>query len=122
MSRDDIADVAAAVLTDPSRDGSKLELTGPEAVTMAETAAALSAATGRSVTYHAETLDEAHDSRAAYDAAPFEIEGWVSTYLAIANGELSHVTDDVEQVAKHPPSGLLDYLLATLGRTTQPGA
>jgi len=110
VSRDDIADVAAAVLTDPAHDGSTLELTGPAAVTMEETAAALSHATGRPITYHAERLDEAYASRAKYDAAPFEIEGWVTTYLAIAKNELSNVTDSVALIAKHPPTSLLDYL------------
>lgn len=110
VSRDDIADVALAVLTDPAHDRSTLELTGPAAVTMDETAAALRRATGRPITYHDETIDEAYASRAKYDATPFEIEGWISTYLAIAKGELSNVTDTVEIVANHPPTNLLDYL------------
>lgn len=112
VSRDDIADVAAAVLTDRAHDGSTLELTGPVAVSMEEAAAALSDATGRPISYHDETLDEAYASRATYDAAPFEVEGWITTYLAIAKDELSMVTDTVELIAKHPAAGLRDYLAA----------
>lgn len=112
VARDDIADVAAVVLADSALDGSTLELTGPEAVTMAETAAVLSRASGRPIRYHHETVDEAYASRAAYGAVQYEVDGWVSSYLAIAKGELSAVTDTVGVIAKHPPISLLDYLAA----------
>lgn len=99
VSRDDIADVADVVLTDTAHEGSTLELTGPAAVSIADTAAALSQATGRQISYHDETLEEAYASRAAYGAPKYEVDGWVSTYLAIANGELRAVTDTVQLIA-----------------------
>lgn len=110
MARDDIADVAAVVLTDRAFDGSTLELTGPEAFTMAEAAAELSRATGRDIAYHAETVDEAFASRAHYGASQFEVDGWVTSYAAIAAGEMSTVADTVERVAGHPAVSLTEYL------------
>lgn len=105
--------MTAVVLTDPGHERSTLELTGPQAVTMAETAAALSSALGRPIRYESETVEQAYASRANYGAAPYEVDGWVSTYLAIANGELSTVTETVQEVTKHPPVGLLDHLKAS---------
>ena len=112
VARDDIADVAAAVLlADGDRhDGPSYDLTGPEALTMAEVAQRLSELAGRSISYHPETLEEAYASRASYGAPDWEVDGWVTTYVAIANGELEAVGGDVAAVAGHPPMGLDDFL------------
>jgi NAD(P)H dehydrogenase (quinone) len=111
VTRDDIADVAVAALLDgDSHDGRTYDLTGPEALTMAEVAAELSRAAGRAIGYHAETLEEAYASRAHYGAPAWEVTGWVTTYAAIANGELETVSGDVAAVAGHPPMGLTEFL------------
>lgn len=112
VARDDIADVAAAVLlADGDRhDGRSYDLTGPEALTMAEVAQRLSELAGRTITYHPETLEEAYASRASYGAPDWEVDGWVTTYVAIANGELEAVGGDVAAGAGHPPMGLDDFL------------
>ena len=104
VARDDIADVAVAVLLDEhgGHDGRTYDLTGPEALTMAEIAEELSRATGRTITYHAETLEEAYASRAHYGAPDWMVEGWVTTYTAIANGEVAAVSGDVAAVAGAP--------------------
>jgi NAD(P)H dehydrogenase (quinone) len=112
VARDDIADVAVAVLLDDGggHDGRAYDMTGPEALTMAEAADELSRAAGRTVTYHAETLEEAYASRAHYGAPDWEVAGWVTTYAAIANGDLGTVSGDVAAVAGHPPVGLREFL------------
>jgi NAD(P)H dehydrogenase (quinone) len=112
VARDDIADVAAAALLegDDRHDGRSYDLTGPEALTMAEAAQRLSELAGRTVTYHPETLEEAYASRASYGAPDWEVDGWVTTYVAIANGELEAVSGDVAAVAGHPPMALDDFL------------
>ncbi|HEY4727396.1 MAG TPA: SDR family oxidoreductase [Actinomycetes bacterium] len=112
VARDDIADVAAAVLLEGGdrHDGRSYDLTGPEALTMAEAAQRLSELAGRTITYHPETLEEAYASRASYGAPDWEVDGWVTTYVAIANGELEAVGGDVAAVAGHPPMGLDDFL------------
>lgn len=112
VTRDDIADVAVAVLLDDSggHDGRTYDMTGPEAFTMAEAAEELSRVTGRAITYHAETLEEAYASRAHYGAPDWEVAGWVTTYAAIANGDLEAVSGDVAAVAGHPPMSLAEFL------------
>jgi NAD(P)H dehydrogenase (quinone) len=112
VARDDIADVAVAVLLegDDRHDGRGYDLTGPEALTMAEVAERLSRLAGRAITYHPETLEEAYASRASYGAPGWEVDGWVTTYVAIANGELEAVSGDVAGVAGHPPMRLDDFL------------
>jgi NAD(P)H dehydrogenase (quinone) len=118
VARDDIADAAVAVLLgdgggDPGRhDGRGYDLTGPEALTLAEVAGELSRFAGRPITYQEETLEEAYASRASYGAPDWEVDGWVSTYTAIANGDLDRVGGDLEALAGHPPMRLADFLAA----------
>lgn len=111
VARADVADVAAAVLRDPTAHAGEIyELTGPEALTMTEVAERLTTALRREFRFENETPQEAYDSRrAAYPDTPdWEIEAWTSSYTAIADGVLADVTGDVERVTGHPPRSLED--------------
>jgi NAD(P)H dehydrogenase (quinone) len=111
VAQDDIADVASAVLRDPEpHRGRTYELTGPAALTLDEVAAVLTRHLGRPVRYVEETVEEAYRSRAVYGAENWQVDAWVSTYLAIRGGELERVTGDVERVAGHRPASLDDVL------------
>src|SRR6185312_3324096 len=113
VAQADIADVAVAVLTgDGAYDGRMLNLTGPMAVTMHEIADILSDHLGRRVFYVAETIEEADASRAGYGAPPWQVDAWVSTYTAIAAGELAGVSEDVAAVTGHPATSLAQVLAA----------
>jgi len=113
VAQADIADVAVAVLTsDGAYDGRTLNLTGPMAVTMHEIADILSDHLGRRVSYVAETIEEAYASRAGYGAPPWQVDAWVSTYTAIAAGELAEVSEDVAAVTGHPATSLAQVLAA----------
>lgn len=113
VARDDVAEVAARVLMSAQHSGMTYDLTGPSAFTLKEAAALMSEAWGRPVRYEAETLDEAYRSRECFGAAPWEVAGWVTSYAAIASGELSVVSSAVEDVTGHPPTGLAEYLATT---------
>lgn len=115
VARDDIADVAAAVLTTAGHDELTYELTGPESHTLTWAAGRLTEATGRLVEYVEETEEEAYASRAHFGAPDFEVEGWVSSYLAVRAGELDVVTDTVERLAGHPPQALPEFLARNPG-------
>ncbi len=111
VAQDDIADVAVAVLGRPDdHAGRTYDLTGPESRTLDELAATLTRLTRRPVTYVPETVEEAYASRASAGAPDWQVTAWVSTYLAIAAGELAEVTDDVPRLAGHPARSLEDLL------------
>jgi uncharacterized protein YbjT (DUF2867 family) len=109
-ARADVADVAVTVLLDPSHDGRTYDLTGPQSISLADVVAAVAAASGRALRYHEETLEEAYASRASYGAPRFEVDGWVSTYVAIAKGELERVSQDVPRLAGHAATSFEDFL------------
>jgi NAD(P)H dehydrogenase (quinone) len=113
VARDDIADVATALLlTEDTGEHSRrtYTLTGPQALTLAEVAAELSRASGRVIRYEAESLEQAYTSRAHYGAPDWEVEGWVTSYHAIAVGEMDLITADVADLSGHPPMSLREHL------------
>jgi uncharacterized protein YbjT (DUF2867 family) len=114
VSRDDLADVAAAVLLrdDDEFDGRALEVTGPQALTMAEAAQVLTEATGIPAEYRPQTVEEAWATRRPSGHPDWEIEGWVTSYLAIAAGELATVTDVVERLTGRPARSVTEHLRA----------
>ena len=111
VAQDDIAAAATAVLLDPAaHERRTYSLTGPEAITLAEAAATMSGLLGRPFSFHDETLEEAYASRAGYGAADWQVAAWVSTYTAIASGELAGVTGDVELLTGRRPRSLAELL------------
>ncbi|MGO4426446.1 SDR family NAD(P)-dependent oxidoreductase, partial [Streptomyces sp. MCAF7] len=75
-----------------------------------EAAAILSEQLGRTVTYQQETVEEAYASRASYGAPPWQLDAWVSTYTAIASGELNGVSNAVPRLTGHPATPLADVV------------
>ena len=110
VARDDVSEAAAAVLLDERHAGAAYELTGPEAITLDEAAEILTRVTGREVTYVRETLEEARASRAPSGAPDWEIEGWVTSYAAIAEGDLDVVSGAVAELTGHAPMALPEFL------------
>lgn len=112
VAQDDVAAVASAVLLSDQYDGGALDVTGPDRLTMRDVAGIVSEVTGRSIRYEPETIEEAYASRKSYGVASFEVDGWVSTYTAIASGELDVLSPAVRLVAGREPLSLRAVLAA----------
>lgn len=111
VARADVAATAAAILRDAgAHERLTWDLTGPQTLSFPEIAKILSQLQGRQVSYVDETLDEARASRAHYGAPDWELEAWITTYTAIAAGELDVVTDHVQQVTGNPPRSLREVV------------
>jgi NAD(P)H dehydrogenase (quinone) len=109
VARDDVADVVVELLLDPERRGA-FEVSGAESYSLAEAADRLGKAIGREVTYVDETMEEAWASRRPTGEPDWVIEGWITTYVAVANGELDEVTGTVEELTGHDPQRLEQFL------------
>lgn len=111
VSRADVAATAVAVLLDPpAHADAAYDLTGPEALSLHEVAEKISAVRGHPVRYLDESLDEAYASRAVYGAPRWQVDAWVSTYTAIASGDLACVSGDVEAVTGRPAQTFDEFL------------
>ncbi|MEU4810454.1 SDR family oxidoreductase [Nocardia fluminea] len=113
VTRADVADCAAAVLDSDAHHGETVDLTGPRAFTLRTATADMSEVLGRPFRYVEQTVEQAYASRAKYDAPAWEVDGWVSTYTSIAQGDLAQVTDAVAHLTGHPATDFRQFL-ATL--------
>ena len=66
--------------------------------------------TGRRLVFHDETIEEAYASRRRWPAEQWQYDAWVSTYTAIASGEVAPISDDVERVTGQAPMTLVELL------------
>ena len=105
----DIADVAAAALTDDTHIGELYELTGPRLLTFAQAAEEISNATGRDIPYVAVSLEE-HAAVAAEQGVPAEVIDLL-TYLfnEVLDGRNAHVTDGVQRALGRDPRDFRDF-------------
>lgn len=115
--RADVARCAVAVLADTvtgdrRHTGATYDLTGPQALTLAEIARIVTEETGQQITFHDESVEEAYSSRAPYGAPPWQLDAWVSTYTAIKVGELDVVTSAVADLTGTPAHSLREHLRA----------
>lgn len=112
VARGDVAAVAVAALLDEGLDGRDLQLTGPELLTLHEVAARVGEATGRELRYVPQSEPEAYDARRTGwpDAHAWQLDAWVSTYTAIADGSMAVASDDVREVLGRAPTALEDAL------------
>lgn len=111
VARADVARSALTVLREPALHmGRTYDLTGPEDISVAQAAEILTAGTGRTVTFHHETVEEAYASRACYGAPRWQEDAWVSTYTAIAAGELAGPTSAVHELTGQEPLALAEFL------------
>lgn len=116
VSQHDVAAVAAAVLSDlDAHAGRTYDLTGPNALTFDEVAEILTRVTGRPHRFQDETVEEARASRAHLGAEDWQMDAWISTYTAIAAGELATVSGDVEAVLGRPATSVEDALRRSAG-------
>lgn len=113
VAHDDVARTAAHILRDPVPHRARAyRLTGPEALGFDEVARIISEVQGRRVEYHEETVEEAYASRQAWNPPDWQADAWVSTYTAIAAGELDVVSPDIEAVTGTAPMGFREFLAA----------
>jgi len=97
----DIADVAAATLTQAGHEGATYTLTGPAAVTHAEMATALGAALGREITF-IDVPPEAFADSLHGILPPWQVEGLLEDYAHYRRGEAAMVSTAVAEVTGHP--------------------
>jgi len=106
----DIAEAAAAVLTQPAAHaGAVFTLTGGEALTDAQMAAQIGRATGREVVYVDVPEQVAVDSMSRTGFPPQLIDWLMSLNHAIKQGWAAGLTDDVRRLTGHPPRSFADF-------------
>lgn len=101
----DIAEVAAVVLTEPGHEHAAYALTGPEPVTHAQIATALTAALGREVSF-ADVSPEAFAASLKGILPPWQVDGLLEDYAHYRRGEASAVSAAVPEITGRPAIGV----------------
>ena len=107
---DDLADVAALLLTASDPSSETLELTGPALVTLEEAAAELSAVVGWPVTYHPVTVAEFGEDARAAGIPEAEVASLEVVFSQIFDGRNAVTTNTVERLLGRPAGDFASYV------------
>lgn len=110
VARADVARLAAVLLVEPGHEGQIYDVSGPHAIDLHETARILTKATRQPITYYAETLEEARESRAGHP--DWLVDGWIGSYLMLDTGEGSVTSHTIEHLTGRAPMTLAQFLAA----------
>jgi uncharacterized protein YbjT (DUF2867 family) len=111
----DVGDVAAEVLAGDGHAGQTYELTGPEAISTADCAAALSAALGREV-QHVDIPDEAfRDGMTKAGAPPPLVDNLARYYAMVKAGDFAMVTTTVADLLGRPARTFSEWVAENAG-------
>ncbi|HLE14607.1 MAG TPA: SDR family oxidoreductase [Anaerolineales bacterium] len=99
----DVGAVARAVLMDPGQEGQIYELTGPEALTIAEMVQILENVLGRRIRYVNVPVFLAGIWMRRFGLPAHVVNGLIETLGALRRNEYAYVTDAIERVAGRKP-------------------
>ncbi len=100
----DVAEVAIAVLIGSGHDRKSYPLTGPEALTMAEVAQKLSAATGKAIQYVNLAPEEARRINLANGMPPYRADALYELFAERRKGKEAQVSTVIPEVFGWPPT------------------
>ncbi len=109
VDADDIAEIAAKVLTEDGHAGRLYELTGPACLTFAEAVAEIARATGRPIRYVRITLAEQAAGLAAAGTPPEVIDLVTYLFTTVLDGRNAQVADGVQRALGRPARSFADY-------------
>ena len=105
----DIAAVVVAALTEDGHEGHTYDVTGPEAVTHAEIAAAFGAAAGHEVRFEPVPPEVFVSAMEQMGMPAWQAEGLAEDYAHYGWGEAGGVFPDVERVTGRPARNVRDF-------------
>jgi uncharacterized protein YbjT (DUF2867 family) len=109
VDAEDIADVAAAALTDDRHAGGLYELTGPRALTFAEATEEIAQACGREVSFVPVPID-AYAAAAADDGVPDDaLAALRYLFTEVLDGRNANPADGVKRALGRPPRDFRDF-------------
>lgn len=105
----DIAEIAAKVLTGSGHEGKIYPLTGPEALTMTEVAAKLSAATGKTIRYVNVPPEDARKAQLAAGMPPYLADALFELFAERRHGKEAKVWPDAATLLGRRPTSFDEF-------------
>ena len=112
LDLEDLADVAATVLTEPGRHAGRVyELTGPRALTFAEAVALIARATGLPLTYRQVPPGDYTEALRRQGVDGDTARSLTAMYEVMERGVIADTSEDVAAVLGRPPRTFEDYVV-----------
>lgn len=111
---DDIADIAAAALSQEGHAGRLYELTGPRLLTFADVAEELSKATGKQISFVRVTPEEYMADAVGHGVPRDVAEGLTHLFTGVLDGRNANLTDGVRAALGRPARDFTDYARANV--------
>lgn len=105
----DIAEIAALALTGSGHEGKTYPLTGPEALTMAEVAEKLSAATGKPIRYVDVAPEDARKTQLAAGMPPYLADALVELFAERRRGKEAQVSPMAQTLLGRRPTSFDEF-------------
>jgi uncharacterized protein YbjT (DUF2867 family) len=105
----DIAEIAALALTCSGHDGKTYPLTGPEALTMAEVAEKLSAATGKTIRYVNVAPEDARKAQLAAGMPPYLADALAELFAERRRGKEAQVSPMAQTLLGRRPTSFDEF-------------
>ncbi|MET9886145.1 NAD(P)H-binding protein [Streptomyces sp. NPDC006430] len=122
VAREDLADVAARVVTEASSHVGRIyELVGEQAIGGCDLAEVLTDATGTTVSYEPVTLARTRETLSVSGAAAFQVPMMVGTLSAIASGVMDATEGDLASLLGKAPRSALTVIAAAVNSRTPAG-
>jgi uncharacterized protein YbjT (DUF2867 family) len=119
VAEEDVAEVAAIALTEPGHEGRIHTLTGPEALSFADVAAALTRALGTPVSYVPISPDAAREAMLAGGLPAPAVDLVLALRAYEREGHNAAVTSTVAELLGRPPRNYAEFARTALGRPAQ---
>lgn len=113
VDAEDIAAVVVAALTEDRHAGQIYELSGPRAVTLAETGATISEATGREVRYVPLSVQDYVAELVQQGWPPADAETFADVIEPLRSGKDEYVSDGVQRALGRPPRTFAEFARST---------
>jgi uncharacterized protein YbjT (DUF2867 family) len=107
---DDIAAVAAHVLTTDGHDGRVYDITGPQALTYEDAAAVFTEVLGKPVRYEGWTDEQARATMLDRGMPEFYVDALIDVARAYRHGGAETVTSTVKELTGRDATGLADFI------------
>lgn len=113
VDADDVAEVAAAALTDDGHEGHVYEVTGARLLTFASAVEEIASATGREIRYRPVSAEEFASGLTAEGVPAEFVAELTALFTTVLDGRGSYLTDGVRTALGREPRDFADYARVT---------